>query len=384
LHKFWILYFAAVAALSVAAGLRAFVGLRAIPWLANARPLSEGALPMISVIFAARDEAEKLPAALASLLVLKYSRYEVIAVNDRSSDATSNILNQFAQTSKLLRVIDVRELPAGWLGKTHALDAGFKASSGEWLVFTDADVLFAPDVLNRAIALAGEREWDHLTLLSGVDMRGVWEIAAISYFMLVFMFGNSVWNASNPRSPSYVGVGAFQLVRRAAYEAAGGHRRLALEVIDDMKLGKIIKMGGFRSGVAVGIDEVSVRWHAGLGNVIRGVTKNLFAAVHFNIFLAVAAALGQIILCVVPWFGVIFATGWARVFAAIALAALLTIQGGALRAARKSPMYAITQPIGAMFFSWMIVRSAIVTLWHGGVTWRGTFYSLAELRKGAV
>lgn len=339
---------------------------------------------MISVIFAARDEAEKLPAALASRLALNYSRYEVIAVNDRSTDATSAILNQFAQTSKLLRVIEVRELPAGWMGKTHALDAGFKASSGEWLVFTDADVHFAPDVLSRAIGLAREREWDHLTLLSGVDMRGVWEIAAISYFMLVFMFGNSVWNVSNPRSPSYVGVGAFQLVRRAAYEAAGGHRRLALEVIDDMKLGKIIKLAGFRSGVAAGIDEVSVRWHAGLGNVIRGVTKNLFAAVRFNIFLAVAAALGQILLCLVPWFGVIFATGWARVFAAIALAALLTIQGGALHAARKSPLYAITQPIGAILFCWMILRSAIVTLWHGGVTWRGTFYPLAELRKGAV
>jgi len=384
LHKFWILYFAALATLSIAAGLRAFVGLRAIPWLANARPHLEGALPMISVIFAARDEVEKLPAALASLLALNYPRYEVIAVNDRSSDATPDILNQFARTSKLLRVIDVRELPAGWLGKTHALDAGFMASSGEWLVFTDADVHFAPEVLSRAIALAEEREWDHLTLLSGVDMRGVWEIAAISYFMLVFMFGNSVWNASNPRSPSYVGVGAFQLVRRSAYEAAGGHRRLALEVIDDMKLGKIIKLAGFRSGVAVGIDEVSVRWHAGLGNVIRGVTKNLFAAVHFNIFLAVAAALGQVLLCVVPWFGVILATGWARVFAAIALAALLTIQGGALRAARKSPLYALTQPAGAILFGWMILRSAIVTLWRGGVTWRGTFYSLAELRKGAV
>jgi len=238
--------------------------------------------------------------------------------------------------------------------------------------------------LQRALALAEERGWDHLTLLAGVDMRGVGEIAAISYFMLVFLFGNSVWSANDPRSPSYVGVGAFQLVRRAAYVAAGGHRRLALEVIDDMKLGKIVKAAGFRSGVAVGIDDVIVRWHAGVGNVIRGVTKNLFAAMHFSLFLALAAALGQISLCVVPWFGVIFGTGWARGFAALSLAALLTIQGGALHAARKSPLYAITQPIGAILFSWMILRSAVVTLWRGGITWRGTFYPLAELKKGAV
>ncbi len=339
---------------------------------------------MISVIFAARDEAEKLPAALASLLELTYPRYEVIAVNDRSSDATSDILNQFARTSNRLRVIDIHELPAGWLGKTHALDAGVKASSGEWLVFTDADVHFDPDVLSRALGLAEEHRWDYLTLFSGVDMRGVWETAAISYFTLIFLFGNSVWSVNDPRSPSYVGVGAFQLVRRTAYDAAGGHRRLALEVIDDMKLGKIIKVAGFRSGVAVGIDEVRLRWHTGLGNVIRGVTKNMFAAMHFNIFFALAAALGQILVCIVPWFGVIFATGWARLFAALALGALLTIQGASLRAARKSPLFAITQPVGAALFAWMILRSAIVTLRRGGITWRGTFYPLAELRKGAV
>jgi len=339
---------------------------------------------MISVIFAARDESEKMPAALLSLLELNYPRYEVIAVNDRSSDETYNILRQFAQTSNRLHAIDIRELPAGWLGKTHALDAGFRASRGEWLVFTDADVYFDRDVLSRAMGLAQERGWDHLTLLSGMDMRGVWETAAISYFMLVFLFGNSVWSVNDPRSMSYVGVGAFQLVRRAAYEAAGGHRRLALELIDDMKLAKIIRVAGFRSGVALGIDEVRVRWHAGLGNVIRGVTKNLFAAVHFNIFFALAAALGQFLVSVAPWFGVIFGTGWARVFSAIALAALLIIQGKLLRAERKSPLYALTQPIGAVLFSWMILRSAIVTLWRGGVTWRGTFYPLSELRRGMV
>ncbi|MGO9641051.1 MAG: glycosyltransferase [Candidatus Acidiferrales bacterium] len=339
---------------------------------------------MISVIFAARDESEKMPPALLSLLELNYPRYEVIAVNDRSTDETYNILRQFAQTSNRLRVIDIRELPAGWLGKTHALDAGFRASHGEWLVFTDADVHFKPDVLSRAVGLVQERGWDHLTLLSDMEMRGVWEIAAISYFTLGFLFGTSVWSVNNPRSPSYIGVGAFQLVRRAAYEAAGGHRRLALEVIDDMKLGKIIKAAGFRSGVGVGVDEVRVRWYAGLGNVIRGVTKNMFAAVHFNVFFAVAAALGPILLSVVPWFGIIFATGWARVFAAIALAALLIIQGKSLRAVRKSPLYALTQPIGAVLFSWMILRSAIVTLWRGGVTWRGTFYPLSELRRGLV
>ena len=355
-----------------------------IPWVANSHPPPEETAPMISVIFAARDEAEKLPAALTSLLKLDYPRYEVIAVNDRSRDSTCNILDQFGQTSKRLHVIDITELPPGWLGKTHALDAGYRSSCGEWLVFTDADVEFQPDVLGRTMSLTEHRGWDHLTLLAGVDMRGFWETVAIHYFSLAFLFGNSVWNVNDPRSPSYLGVGAFQLVRRSAYAAVGGHRRLAFEVIDDMKLGKIIKRGGFRSGVAIGIDEVRVRWHAGVGNVIRGVTKNLFAAVHYNLGFAILSSFVPIILSVTPWFGIFLTTGWARIFAAILLAWELTLQGASLHAFHKSPFYALAQPIGAVLCSWMILRSAIVTLRDGGVTWRDTFYPLEELRRGMV
>ena len=153
--------------------------------------------------------------------------FEVVAVNDRSQDQTPAILHEFERTNKHLKVIDVADLPPGWLGKPHALVAGFEESRGEWIVFTDADVHFAPDVLSRAVALALERQWDHLTLLAAVEMRGFWEITAISYFALGFVFGNEPWLASNPRSGRYVGVGAFQLVRRDAYEKSGGHRRLA-------------------------------------------------------------------------------------------------------------------------------------------------------------
>ncbi len=218
--------------------------------------------PLISVIFAARDEAEKLSAALATLLAQDYPRFEVVAVNDRSRDQTPAILHEFERAHQNLKVIDVAELPPGWLGKPHALVAGFERSQGEWLVFTDADVHFAPDVLRRAVGLATQQKWDHMSLLTAIEMRGFWEITAISYFALGFVFGNEPWLASNPRSRRYVGVGAFQLVRRDAYEKSGGHRRLRMDVIEDMKLGKLIKIAGCRSGVAVAHDMVRVRWHS--------------------------------------------------------------------------------------------------------------------------
>jgi glycosyltransferase involved in cell wall biosynthesis len=384
LHNLWVTLFGLIASLWVVQGIRAGVGMCRLPWLSDANPISPDETPFVSIIFAARDEAEKLPAALPTLLAQDYPRFEVIAVNDRSQDLTSSILHQFERTCQNLKVTDLDNLPSGWLGKPHALVAGFAQSRGEWLVFTDADVHFAFDVLRRAVALAEERKWDHLSLLASIEMRGFWEITAISYFGLGFVFGNEPWLASNPRSGRYVGIGAFQLVRRAAYEQSGGHRRLRMDVIEDMKLGKIVKMAGFRSGVAVAQDSVKVRWHSGVHNVVRGVTKNFFAACHYNTFFALAAMMLPLLMSVLPFFGLAFATGWARLFAGIAVGSAILIHTGMIWSTDASPLYGFTHPLGALLFCWMLARSAIATLWRGGVVWRDTFYPIEELRKGQV
>jgi hypothetical protein len=384
LHTFWIVLFSLIAFLWIVQGIRAGFGMARLPWLSDVPPITSQDAPLVSIIFAARDEAEKLPAAIKTLLAQDYPRFEVVAVNDRSTDHTSAILHEFERTSRNLIVTDIANLPVGWLGKPHALVAGFEKSRGDWLVFTDADVHFAPDVLRRAVALASGRRWDHLTLLTSVEMHGFWETAAISYFGLGFVFGNEPWLVSNPRSARYVGVGAFQLVRRAAYEKCGGHARLRMDVIEDMKLGKLMKMGGLRSGVAVAQDMISVRWHSGVRNVIRGVTKNMFAAVHYNPFFALGAMLLSVTMSVLPFFGLAFASGWARVFAGVAAGAAVVIHGGMIWSTDASPLYGLTHPLGALLFCWMVARSAIATLWRGGVVWRDTFYPLKELRKGMV
>jgi hypothetical protein len=384
LHIFWTVLFGLIASLWIVQGTRAGIGMARLPWLSDAPLLSSDAAPLLSVIFAARDEAEKLPGAIETLLAQDYPRFEIVAVNDRSQDQTSAILHEFERENRNLKIINIATLPPGWLGKPRALVAGFEQSQGEWIVFTDADVHFAPDVLRRAVALAKQQQWDHLSLLASIEMRGFWEIAAISYFGLGFVIGNEPWQASNPRSGRYVGIGAFQLVRRTAYEACGGHRRLRMDVIEDMKLGKLMKMAGFRSGVAVAQDLVSVRWHSGLRNVIRGVTKNMFAACHYNVLFALAAMLLSLIMSVLPFFGLAFATGWARAFAGIAVGAAVLIHAAMIWSTDASPLYGLTHPLGAMLFCWMLARSAIATLWRGGVVWRDTFYPIEELRKGLV
>ena len=384
LHIVWTVFFGLIASLWVIQGIRAGVGMARLPWLSDAPALSLDSAPLVSVIFAARDEAEKLPGAIQTLLAQDYPRFEIVAVNDRSGDQTLAILHEYQRAHSNLKVIDITKLPAGWLGKPHALVAGFEQSRGEWLVFTDADVHFEPDVVRRAVALAQQCQWDHLTLLASIDMRGFWEITAITYFGLGFVIGNEPWQACNRRSGRYVGVGAFQLLRRSAYESSGGHRRLRMDVIEDMKLGKLIKKAGLRSGVAVAQDMVRVRWHSGVRNVIRGVTKNMFAACHYSALFAFFAMLLPLIMSVLPFFGLVFATSWARVFAGIATGAAILVHGGMIWSTGVSPLYAFTHPLGAVIFSWMLARSAIATLWRGGVVWRDTFYPLEELRKGLV
>ena len=342
------------------------------------------ATPRVSILFSALDEADKLPAALQTFLAQDYPDYEVIAVDDRSEDATGSILDAAARANSRLKVVHVTSLPTGWLGKPHGLQTAFEHSSGEWLVFTDADVCFKPDVLRASIALADERHWDHLTLLCHAEMFTAGEKIVMTFFAMSFMLGLRPWRASDPRSSAYVGVGAFQLIRRNAYEKMGTHRRLAMEVVDDVKLGKLVKQAGLRSGVATAGRAVSVHWHSGLGNIIRGTTKNFYATTGFRLWIACGQVAGTLLMFLLPWAALPFVRGWARVFAAVAIVLPVLAQAGAALEFEESPLYAVTQPLGALIFAWMLVRSTIVTLRQGGIRWRGTFYAIEELKRGVV
>jgi glycosyltransferase involved in cell wall biosynthesis len=384
LHLFWVVLFGSVAFFWIFYGLRVALGLLRLPWLKDFAPTEDKHCPRISLIFAARDEEEKLPSALATLATIEYPELEMIAVDDRSQDSTGQILDQFAKTHARLRVVHVKELPSGWLGKPHALENGYEASTGDWLLFTDADVKFAPDAVRRAVAIAQQRNLDHLTLFGDVEMVGFWETVLITFFGLAFHMAHDPYRVSNPHSRAYMGVGAFQLMKRSAYEACGTHRRLAMEVLDDMKLGKLVKQAGLRSAVAVAQASVVVRWHAGVGNLIRGVTKNFFAALEYKLPFVVVAICTMLLLNVAPFVGVIFGHGWVRILAGVSVVIAIGFHVGVDLVMRVSPLYALTHPLGAVLFTYMLVRSTVVTLRQGGVTWRGTFYPLEKLRRGMI
>lgn len=378
MDTFWTVLLGLIALAWLMGAIALISGMARLPRLARVKQLPDADCPSVSILVAGRNEQEKLPGALPTLLAQDYPNYEVVFVNDRSTDATPNILDQFADKHSNLKVIHVDQLPPGWLGKPHGFWTAYQHATGDWLVFTDADVRFAPDVLRRSLALVKQKGWDHLTLAGRIDLEGFWEKIIVSYFLLVFLLNTRAWTVSNPRSRAYVGVGSFQLLRRSAYEAIGTHRRLALEVVDDIKLGKLVKQGGFHSGMAIAEDSIRLRWQEGVGNIIRGLTKNTFAYFRYGLGQTLWSVVITFALSLLPFLALVVLSGPPRLLAGAAVFAAIGLQGATAFGSRVSPLYALTHPLGATLIIYITLRSAVVTLW------RDTFYPLDELRKGSV
>jgi glycosyltransferase involved in cell wall biosynthesis len=342
--------------------------------------------PRVSIIVPARNEEEHIEQTLTQLLHLDYHDYEVIAVNDRSTDRTGEVMDRVASAAgpRTLRVIHVPQLPANWMGKAHAMWTGAAQASGEWLLFTDADVLFRPDTLTRTLAYAVAERADHVVLFPDFVMHGPGERMMIAFFQTLFLFGHRPWKVSDPKTKDFMGVGAFNLIRRPVYEAVGTYEALRFEVLDDMKLGKVVKNSGYAQRNVFGRGLLSIRWAKGAMGVVENLTKNMFAVLSFQWWRAVGSAFALIFLNLMPFAGVVLAHGWARAPYAVALLAMFGIYVGMSRMSDIPAYYIVLHPIGSALFVYITLRSMILTLRRGGVVWRGTFYPLEELRRGMV
>jgi cellulose synthase/poly-beta-1,6-N-acetylglucosamine synthase-like glycosyltransferase len=351
------------------------------------KPATPSGNPRVSIIVPARNEEEHIGPALATLLKLDYDNYEVIAVDDRSTDRTGEVMDRIASTPQAggrLKVIHVAELPPGWLGKVHAMWTAAHRATGDWLLFTDADVLFRSDVLRRALAYAEAEAADHVVLFPRMIMKSPGEIMMIAFFQTLFVFGHRPWKVADPKTKDHMGVGAFNLIRRRVYDAVGSYQALRFEVLDDMKLGKIVKEAGYAQRNVYGADLISLRWVQGAMGMVNNLTKNFFAIMSFQWRRAALSAFALAFLNLMPFFGIWFAHGWARLPYGVALASIFAIYVGMSWKSDVPVYYFALHPIGTALFVYTMLRSMALTLGRGGVLWRGTFYPLEELRKGMV
>jgi glycosyltransferase involved in cell wall biosynthesis len=378
------------------------LGVRRLPDISepewDRKPLSRAG-NRVAIIVPARNEEDSIEQGLTRLLALVYDNYEVIAINDRSTDRTGEIMDRVTASfnqktwgdgrprpsGSQIKAIHIHDLPAGWMGKAHAMYTAAKAATdADWLLFTDADVMFRPDCLRRAMAYAEAEKPDHLVVLPHVIMKRPGEKMMLSFFQVLFAFGHRPWKVADPKTKDHIGVGAFNLVRRSTYESVGTYERLRFEVVDDMKLGKVIKNAGFRQRVVFGDNLIEIRWARGARGVINNLTKNFFAVLSFQIWRALLACAAMAILNLLPFIGVLLAPGWARGPYALALGSIFLLYTGLWRQVEIRPWYFLLHPVSTVLFIYTMLRSMIFTLWQGGVEWRGTLYPLDELRKGLV
>jgi cellulose synthase/poly-beta-1,6-N-acetylglucosamine synthase-like glycosyltransferase len=343
--------------------------------------------PALSIIMAARDEERSVNESVVSMLAQDYSgMLEVIGVNDRSTDRTAEILEELvAKHPDRLRVSNVDSLPEGWLGKTHALYTGAAWATGKWLLFTDADVIFSTDCTEKAVRYATSRGLDHLTLPPEIVCRSVLLRSFVAAFTLVFEMTQRPWRVGDPQAQEHVGVGAFNLIRKDAYERSGTHRAIRMRPDDDMKLAKLLKRHGFRQGVAYGAGLISVEWHQTLPDAVRGLSKSMFSSLDYRIGASVAGVLMLLLTNVLPVFGLFSRNMTGTLCRLNFLSTILLYAYRARHFGDKTPWwYAMLHPFGICVFIYAMLRSVSTTLVHGGIDWRETHYPLKELKDNVI
>jgi cellulose synthase/poly-beta-1,6-N-acetylglucosamine synthase-like glycosyltransferase len=337
--------------------------------------------PRLTVVVPARNEAEKIAATLDALMLADYAGLQVVAVDDRSTDATGTIMEAYAlEYGNRLRVLHIEDLPDGWLGKVFALSVATDQSEGEYVLYTDADVVFSPSILRRAVAYAQAVQADHLVVMPTMQVKSRGEGIVLGFFQIFGLWASRPWKVEDPGARrDVIGVGAFNLVRRTALEELGGWGPQRLAIVEDITLGRRMKAAGMRQRVAFAPGLVLVHWAKGARGLVRGMTKNLFSAFNFEIPFLLFACAWVSVFFLLPLLGLLW---WNTLTPALLVLASI---GAAYRTMGElseiDARYAWLYPLGAAAFVLAMLRSMLVVTWQRGVMWRGTFYELRDLRK---
>ena len=349
--------------------------------------------PLISVIVPARDEERNIRRCVEALLAQSYPNFEVIVVDDRSTDATAQILAEIHKTAgeqpgkaaPLLRVLPGAELPLGWAGKPHALWQGAAVARGEWLCFVDADTFARPPMLTAALVTAQDYQADLFTILTEQKLGSFWEKAIMPVIFTALSVGFPAWRVNDPSRPEAIANGQFILIRRSVYTAMGGHQAVYNQIAEDKALAEQVKQRGYRLIIADGRGVAQTRMYTSLPEMWEGWTKNIFIGLQarlglllFGVLLGFAAALLLPLWLVgsLWWFAVSGSLLAAIVALQVILlwAYLLYLRSLAACAFNISPLYAFTLPLAAFIFTLMMLASSLKVLTRQGVTWKGRKY----------
>ena len=335
--------------------------------------------PMISICVPARNEERDIKNCLVSLLQQDYPNFEIIAVNDQSTDKTGEILHLLAQENARLAVINIDELPEGWLGKPHALHIGSKAAQGDYLLFTDADPVFEPNALSSALHLMMEKDLDLLTLMPGCEFVSFWERCVQPIIFGFIGMLSRFREINDPESPSAMGFGAFLMFKRSAYEKIGGHEGVKNAVLEDVFLARNTKKAGLKMLVAEARAIFSIRMYHSLNEIWVGWRKNMFLAMRKSIprtLYYVSAVLG---FCLTPYLVFLLnifrgeSLGWTGI-ALMGLSMVIAAGMALCHHLRLAKWNLFLFPLGAVILGAIMLNSMIQITWKKQTEWRGRTY----------
>ncbi|WP_096155017.1 MULTISPECIES: glycosyltransferase [Bacillus] len=357
------------------------IGMRKIIKLESVQPdITKG--PLVSIIVAAKDEEKDIKESILSQLNQTYENVEWIIVNDRSDDKTGDIIDKLSNYDPRIKTIHIQELPEFWLGKNYALFKGYKESNGDYLLFTDADIMYEKTMISRAVTYFQQKELDHLTVAPNLKGRSFWTNAFISFFLFGFSYFKRPWKANDEKSKAAIGIGAFNLLRRDVYEAIGTHQEISMRPDDDLMLGLKVKNAGKRQNLLLAQNLLEVEWYPSLRSALIGLEKNTFAGLFYSYLMVAFALCGVFISQVWPFMAMFFTEGITRyLFIISILIIFFTYHQTANLMTKGANKYFFVFPITALIFMYSIIRATILTTIRGGIVWRGTFYSIKDLKR---
>jgi cellulose synthase/poly-beta-1,6-N-acetylglucosamine synthase-like glycosyltransferase len=351
----------------------------------KANPPLPGKWPRLSVVIATCNDADTIEKAVNTLLKQDYPDLEIVVVNDRSTDKTGTIIEKIARKDSRVRTIHIQDLPAGWLGKVHALHVGTQKARGAWILYTDADVYFKQGALRKAIAFVLADHSDHLALMPVPRAPSFWLRVVLQAVGGVFVLGTRAAYIGKPGTKAFVGAGAFNLVRKAALDRTEGFAWLRMEVVDDVGLGLMLQRSGAKSSFAITLQDVSFTWYPSLRAMFKGMEKNFFGVLAFysiaRMIVIVVLAWGY---ALAPLIAILYAQKIPFLLIAGVVAYLFLIAGavGVKIMFKQKLLPLLLVQVGHILISLMLLRSGIMCIIRGGITWRGTWYLLDDLRAG--
>jgi len=378
----WVLVAIVGLAYAIASLWGTVLVVRGVPVLLEDRSPAPERWPRVSLIVPARNEEQTVGPAIQSRLEDGYPALEVVLIDDRSTDGTGAVVDGIAAADPRVRALHLTSLPAGWLGKLNAMNEGLRLATGEWLLFSDADVHLAPGTLERAVRFAEANRLDHLSILPQLS-PATWLVdAALASFARTGLILGRVWLVADPRSRVGGSVGAFGLVRRSALERSPGIEFLKLEVVDDLALGQMLKASGARSAVVNGRGLVRMHWYRTLAELAQGTEKGA-ALFDFRLWPAVCWTGTLTALELGPFVAALLAPDLAARCLGLLGASLLI--GSTLRMCRFASVRALPaflSPLGVIVNTVLLLRAAVLAKLRGGLVWRSTLYRPEELRPG--